>query len=194
MAFTSNNLYCSHRLSGPIAPIPLIPDSHVPGPVPQLFRLLHHPLKAAMNRSLPQWILQNKNTPDDPWLDAYTFSDQVEFFLDDYEVMSYYTSTRPDKIFLQKLICVRTILSTELESGEDFADAGLDKGKASEVTTVGRMILIDGEVKKRIGAKTTRLAHFETEDERVKALKRWFGIELTQEEREAIKGRGTEIR
>lgn len=135
-----------------------------------------------------------QETPDDPWLDTYSFSDLVEFFLEDYEVMSYATSTLPDQVFLKRLICVRTILSTELESEADFADAGLDKGKEGEVTTVGRMILVDREVKKRIGAKTTRLAHFETEQERVEALKKWFGIELTQEEREAIKGRGTEIR
>lgn len=49
-------------------------------------------------------------------------------------------------------------------------------------------------VKENPGGKTKVLKELRTENERVKALKEYFGIDLTTEEREAIEGFQTEIK
>ncbi len=59
-------------------------------------------------------------------------------------------------------------------------------------TLVGTLSLNGGKVKRRIGGSAERWIS-NTEDERVEALKTWFKIELTEDEREGIKGLVTEL-
>lgn len=58
----------------------------------------------------------------------------------------------------------------------------------------GKRMLVDGVVKENVGGKTQDVHACETEHERVKALKAWFGIELSAEEVEGIRGWRTELR
>lgn len=54
-------------------------------------------------------------------------------------------------------------------------------------------MLINDIVKRNLGGKTEVLAVLRSENERIKALKDWFDIDLTESERAAISGHGTEI-
>ncbi|KAL7269140.1 hypothetical protein RUND412_008208 [Rhizina undulata] len=178
--------------SGPISALPLTPNSPVPATGSQLHRLLHKPLKQLSNRGLPQWIFQCQNTPQEPWLDEYAFSTEIEFFQEDYEVMSYAASTLPTSIFQQMVFCIRTILSSELTTNEEFKNAGISRD--GEVRAVGKVILKDREVRRRVGARTEKVDEFASEAERWEGLRKWFGIVLDEEEKRGIRGLKTEIK
>lgn len=176
--------------SGTISPIPLVHRIVVPGTGSQKFRLLNQPLKHQANRSLLYWILQTKHTSADPWLDLFAFSPNVEFSRTDYEVMSYVTNKREDLIFAKMIFCVRSVLSTEL-SKEELAKMG--EREDGEVRVLGRIILTRGEVKRVMGDVSEKLEVFETEEQRVQGFRKYFRLELNQEEQDGIRGRVTEI-
>jgi hypothetical protein len=52
---------------------------------------------------------------------------------------------------------------------------------------VSRTILSDAVLKKRENGQSHQLTKFETEDERVSAIENVFGIQFTEEEKNAIK-------
>lgn len=58
----------------------------------------------------------------------------------------------------------------------------------------GKIMLVDGEVKRNEGGKTVLERVCKDEGERVDVLESVFGISLTEEERVGIKGRGVELR
>ena len=113
----------------------------------------------------------------------YAFSTEVEFFKEDFEVMNLSTSTT--SIFVGLVCCVRTILGDEVPESAATGDAE---------TTVGQMILNGSTVKRRTGGVTEVLRVCETEEQRIEAMEKWFGLVLTDEEREGIMGRPTEIK
>lgn len=167
----------------------MIPGVVTPGAGTEQFRLLQQPLRYQTNRSLPFWILQNKSTSEGSWLDLYAFSPHVELSQEDYEVLSYYTSTNENTIMTKIIICIRTILSSEL-SKEELEQAGEKEG---EVKAVGRMILVGRKFKKNIGDVAKESKILETEEQRVQVLKKYFNIELTEKEQVAIRGGASEI-
>jgi len=57
----------------------------------------------------------------------------------------------------------------------------------------GKMMLVNGDVKRNLGGKTELVKSCKTENERVAALKEYFDIVLTQEEIEGIRGRVTDL-
>lgn len=177
--------------SGTISPVPLIHEIVVPGTGSQQFRLLNQPLKYQTNRSLLFWLLQTKHTSADPWLDIYAFCPNIEFGREDYEVMNYVTSRIDDIIFTNMIICVRSVSSAEL-SKEELAKMG--EREDGEVRVVGRIILTKREVKRVMGDVSEKLEIFETEEQRVQAFKKYFRLELNQEEQEGIRGSATEIK
>lgn len=134
-----------------------------------------------MNQRLKYWVLQMRETQEKGWSQMYTFSTAVEFTPEDYEVMNLSTSTL--SIFAGLVCCVRSIL------GEELPELGKDPKE-----TVGKMLLNGDTVKRRILGKTEVLRVCKSEEERVDALKKWFGLELTEEERRGINGRATEIK
>lgn len=62
-----------------------------------------------------------------------------------------------------------------------------------EGEVVGTVILVGGEVKRRVRGKSEVLKVCKMERERVEALERWFGIDSGQEEVRGIKGMVTEL-
>ncbi len=65
-------------------------------------------------------------------------------------------------------------------------------GKTGEVE--GWLILFENEVKKKVKGVTTVVEVLKSEEERVKALEKWFGIVLNEEEKRGIVGMVTELR
>jgi hypothetical protein len=134
-----------------------------------------------MNQRLKYWVLQMRETQAKEWSQMYTFSTAVEFTPEDYEVMNLSTSTL--SIFAELVCCVRSTL------GEEVPELGKDPKE-----TVGKMLLNGDTVKRRILGNTEVLRVCKNEEERVDALRKWFGLVLTEEERRGIKGRATEIK
>lgn len=62
-----------------------------------------------------------------------------------------------------------------------------------EQAVVGKVMLVDGVVKRNMCGKTSQIKVCRTEDERIEALKEFFNITLTEEEKEGVKGRNVEL-
>ena len=66
-------------------------------------------------------------------------------------------------------------------------------GLNGEVQAAGRMILNANVFKRKVGGKTEVVEVCETENQRVAALKKWFGIILSEEQKLGIQGRASEL-
>jgi len=113
------------------------------------------------------WIYEQDNDGKSELIPTACFT-ELEFLPQDYEVMKIATTFNSRSWFTFRVVVVRTIL----DEREDV---------------VGSLILVNNSLKRRTKAKTEDLGTFSSENDRVKALKEWFGIELNEEDRAAIK-------
>jgi hypothetical protein len=82
--------------------------------------------------------------------------------------MNMSNSQSPQSLFLNIIVCT----NVTYQGLESFS----------------RNILVNLELKTRQEGVSKQIEMFDTEDERITALKRVFGIELTREEKDSIKG------
>lgn len=87
-------------------------------------------------------------------------------------MMSYITSTTRGTFFTETVFTLKAVM----EDGE-IVGRRIMNGKKEE-----------GVKERRNGKSVKLIERFETEGKRVKALEEFFGIVLTEEEREGIKG------
>jgi arylamine N-acetyltransferase len=121
------------------------------------------------------WTYQYRNSPSQPWNSFYVFREH-EFLLEDFRIMSYYASTSAESFSTYTVVAVKFL-----------------RGEGADRVT-GKVMLINGTVKRNLGGKTEVVEECETEEQRVTALKKWFGIELSEAQREGIKGYVSELR
>jgi len=121
------------------------------------------------------------------WEAQYAFS-TLEFLPQDFEIMNLYTSTSPRIWFTQKIVCTRFLL--EGENGSCLPNETGDEKEKQLVDgkIVGQMILNQDVVKRRIGDRSEVVEEVKTEEDRVQALRKWFGIRLTEGEKRGIRG------
>lgn len=124
------------------------------------------------------WVYQYRNNPEKPWNSFYAFSD-IECLEADFHAVNYWTSQGPT---FQKttVIIVKFLLGTDEATGDS--------------KVIGKLMLVNGVVKRNVGGKTEVVEVCSTEPERIDALKKWFGIELTEDEIAGIKSSVTELR
>ena len=139
---------------------------------PASARLLWKGIAGNENQSQKLWVYQHRIGSEKEFEDQYCFTD-TEFRPNDFQVMNWYTSTHPKAFFTQRVICNKMII-----------------GEKDEI--VGALLLQTG-IKRRIGKESERFEEFKTEEDRVKALREHFDIELSAAEQDAIKGTCTEI-
>jgi arylamine N-acetyltransferase len=119
--------------------------------------------------------------PEKGWRAAYCFED-VEWLPQDFETTNYRTCRDAGSMFVQNLILTKPILD---EKGEKC---------------VAQLTLVKDEFTRRLDGEDGKhgekevLAKCKTEAERVENLHKWFGIQLKEEEKRAIRGWLTEIR
>jgi len=118
------------------------------------------------------WVLQHQRAGCS-WDDIYAFR-EMEFLPEDFEVTNYKATRDPKSWFNHEIVCVKILL-------DDNDDV------------VGVMLLTNGKVNKCMKGKNHHLEQCKSEDERVEALKKYFGIVLFSEERYGIKGMPTEL-
>ena len=120
------------------------------------------------------WVFSLREDAEAPWKEMYSFID-IEFFPADFEVMNLSTMTSPRSYFVRTVLAARMLLDEEDRSVE------------------GVLTLHKDVVKRRIGRDTETLEELKTEEERVQALAKYFGIALRPDEERAIKGLPTEL-
>lgn len=157
---------------GPTRPLPLEVGSIWKGGSPHEMRLVHENIPPNSDPGQRLWIYQYRYSSTEEWVSAYCFT-ELEYLLKDYEVMNFWTSHSPESWFLQKIVVVKRIM----EEGE----------------LTGILTLFNGELKRRIGKNTEILRVCKTEDDRLKVLQHWFGIELGAVERRGITGLISEL-
>lgn len=111
------------------------------------------------------------NGPDgeDKWIPAYCFT-ETAFLPQDYEIMSWYTSTSPKSFFTHVIMCSRMLMS---DDGEKI---------------VGDVTLFGNVLRRTIAGKREILAEGLDEEEKVRALREYIGIDLTDDERRVVNG------
>jgi arylamine N-acetyltransferase len=161
---------------GATKPLPLVDGVVVPNIGTQELRLHYGHPPFITDKSQPKyWIYQYRNGKDKDWNSFYCFP-ELEFTVADYHVMEYYTGAHPESFQTFTMLIVKFLKKT------------------NEDEVYGKIMLVNGDVKLNEGGKTRVVQTCKTEEERIKALKEWFEIELTEEERCGISGRPTELK
>jgi len=118
------------------------------------------------------WIYQYRNGVDHEWNTFYCFQ-ETPFLYEDFQIMNYNTSTAPTSFQTVRVLVVRFLREQD------------------HIT--GKVMLVNGVVKKNVGGRTEVVKECQTEEERITALQEYFDITLTDEERGSIQGRVTEL-
>lgn len=158
--------------SGPTCPLPLEADKIFTNVGQQEMMLRHGNIPDFTDADQKVWVYLHRNGVDQPWLPTYAFS-EMEFTPSDFTMMNYFMSTHRTSWFTYLIVCVRMVL----EDGE----------------IVGDVTLFGNEVKKRVNGKSEVLALCESEEERVKALREFLGVELDDAEKQGIDGMTSKI-
>jgi arylamine N-acetyltransferase len=204
---TNTRFTASPQLSFPCLPTQSSStSSNAPNPARSkhtTIRLIHRTLRDEPSATRPSdpaqalWVYEMRVAGSEEWTPRYAFT-ETEFLPSDFEVMNHYTSTSSKIWFTKKIVCVRYLLDgddgdlAKLEEGEE--DKGKEDEEGVEKGIVGQIMLDGNVVKRRIGEESEVLEELRSEEERVRALERWFGIVLSQEEREGIRGMVTELK
>ena len=114
----------------------------------------------------------------------------------DFEIMNYYTNMSPDSFQRTQMLVVKFLRREEGggEDGEAEREVNGEDGARRGDLVYGKVLLIDDVVKQNLGGRTQLVQVCKSEAERIRALEMYFGIVLTQEQREGIKGYVTEIK
>ena len=104
---------------------------------------------------------------DTKWTPVYCFT-ETEFLPQDYEIMSWFTSTHPRSFFTRYVTSTRMLIG---DAGEDI---------------IGNVTLFKSGIKQSISLDRKIVKECTTEDERVAALKEIFDINLTTEEKNGL--------
>ncbi|KAI1468177.1 cysteine proteinase [Daldinia caldariorum] len=178
--------------NGPTAPAPLHHDEprvHIEG-TGALMRFVHEPIPQQVDQGQKVWIYQNQINSDAEWVPMYCFVD-IEFLLEDIRGLNLIPWKSPSSWFTQKVVLLR--FTTDAE-GDAEAPAFMSDKAVAEGKIDGALILFQDTLKWRREGQTVQIAKFETEEQRLDAIKKYFGIEFDEEDREAIRGTTTELR
>lgn len=163
---------------GATSPLPLIPNQPQVNLGSQEVQLAYSTIPP-QTTSTKHWIYQYRNKSTQEWNSFYAFP-EYEFFPQDFEVMNFFTSQSIGGMNFQ----TRTVLIVRFLRGEN---------EEEREKIVGKVMLVNGEVKRNMGGKTEVVTVCTSEGGRIEALGKYFGIRLTEEEKEGVKGRNVEL-
>lgn len=163
-------------MNAPTQPHPLESGVVLPGVESQEMRLLWEAIAPATDPNQHLWILQWRDIGSEQWSTNYCFT-ETEFLPTDYDIINYFTYLSPKSWFTQVIVLAKF---TQLE----------DQGPL-----VGSLVMLNGEVKRRIGARDEGTIEIcSSEIERLAALRGYFEIELSEKEKEGIRGTKCELK
>ncbi|KAK6348212.1 N-terminal acetyltransferase [Orbilia javanica] len=152
-----------------VRPMELVEGTVIDGVGDEQHRLIKATVPEARRKQL-HWLVQHKLSPGEEWTDLYMFF-EVEAILDDCVIWSHWSSTQ-EELFKSNILVAMVIREGN--------------------KPVGKYTLWNNIVRKNY---QNELEYFPlaSEADRVKAFSTYFGIELSEEDTEAIKGRVPEI-
>ncbi|VUC27353.1 unnamed protein product [Clonostachys rosea] len=178
----------------PIHPLKIVDREIQPHIGPASVRLRFDAVPGGLKRDQKVWIFELRQTDESEWVPCYCFTD-MEFLPEDFAVMNHWPQKDPRSIFVQKLLCVRFT-----SEGQTFPnlDEALSKEPWSNAATTGQkvngtLILVGDNFKWRVDGVKVFEKQLSSEEERIMVLERYFGMRLTESEKEAIKGTATAL-
>ncbi|KAI1385963.1 cysteine proteinase [Hypoxylon trugodes] len=158
-------------------------------------RVVHEPIPQNVDQSQKIWIYQFQIGPGEEWVPQYCFVD-TEFLLEDIRCMNLSPWKSPSSWFTQKVVLTRFTTHLEREKADDLSDGpgSASEGVISRGDIDGALILFHDSLKWRRFGRTKLEIKFSSDAERIDAIRKYFGIELDEEDREAIRGTVGEIR
>ncbi len=156
----------------PTHPNPLISDQPSRNIGSQSVRLLFSSISDNTRKDKQLWCYQFCHEENRAWIDGYCFT-ETEFLPQDFQMMSFFTSTSKTSWFTYRVICAKLLM----ENGE----------------IVGEVRLYENEVRRRVKGKSELLATLITEEERVKALEEYLDVKLSEPEIVGIQGMITQL-
>ncbi|KAG5749408.1 hypothetical protein H9Q69_009330 [Fusarium xylarioides] len=143
---------------------------------------LRHDIIAQNVSSQKLWIYEYRSRDGGEWVPQWCFMD-FEVLPEDIRVFNLSPSKSPSSFFTFKVVSVQFT-----SEKEDYSD-----GSARDLRNVGGAIdgafIIDGNAfKYKKGGETKWEKTFKTEEERLEALRKYYGVEFTKENERAISG------
>jgi hypothetical protein len=174
--------------SGPHHPVPLMPSGGYQGQNvgSQEVLLSLEPIPDGSTRQ-KWWVYRYRHSATTDWVPAYCFS-QLEFLAEDFKVLNLGTSSGKG-LFTENVLCVKMITQLGSESRSSCEDGEGDKA----LRLIGDITLFGSSVKRRIKGQSEILCECKTETERVEAVQRWLGVQLTAEEMKGILGMQSQL-
>jgi arylamine N-acetyltransferase len=161
---------------GPNIPYPLLDGYETVSIAPRKIRLQFRPIPehAALRvEDAPKlWCFDVCHSPcenpaEDKWLPTYCFT-ETEFLPQDYQIMSWFTSSNPKSFFTHHLLGTKMLMD---EEGEKI---------------IGDITIFNDTIRKTVVGKRETVAELKTEQDRIDALKTMFDIDFTEEEKVGI--------
>ncbi|KAL6705111.1 hypothetical protein ACN47E_007370 [Coniothyrium glycines] len=168
---------------GATHPVPLMHDQPHTNLGTQEIRLWRDWIPNQLHRTeeTKLWIYEYRNSERAAWNAFFAFG-ETEAMEPDFHNLNWYTGSHPESFQTFTCIVVK------------FLRRPVEEGAQDDQEIYGKRMLINGLVKENVGGKTSVVQDCQTEEERLEALKKWFGIVLTEEEKKGIRGWGTELK
>lgn len=175
--------------NGPCRPIAVEAGKIVDHVHPAQMRLVYEAIPQHLDRSQKVWICQHQYDENAEWMPIYCFV-ELEFTPEDMSVSNLAPGTSKTSCFTHKVVAVR--FTTEVETYEgDFPGSPGEQELEGDID--GSITLSHDTLKWRRHGKKTIGLKLENEQERLDALRKYFGITLSDEDKEAIQGTSTEL-
>ncbi|KAJ5152629.1 uncharacterized protein N7482_009107 [Penicillium canariense] len=159
---------------GPMRPLQLVSGYTIQNLGTQEVRLIYGNMPKQSRPEQKLWIYQYRNGPTYEWNSFYSFG-ELEFFQDDFEVINRFTSW--DTLHKGNTWVVKFIRYGETE-GLPLLDGEGTEGLTEGISIVGKIMFVNNVVKLNMGGKTRVIDSFQSEDEKLCALKKWFSITI----------------
>lgn len=164
---------------GPTSPLRLVSGSISQNLGAQDVRLVKGNLSGQTRREPEYWLYQYRNGPEREWNSCYCFT-EMEWFHQDFEVINRFTSW--EMLDRGQVLAVKFIRNGEKgEVAQYLHGLSGSSGDKDGVHVVGKLMLVDKALKLNTGGKTRVIERYETEEERLQALQRWFMISIRYE-------------
>jgi arylamine N-acetyltransferase len=157
---------------GPNLPYPLRDNYEVTSIAPRKIRIQQRAIAESYESGVDApriWCYDVCYDPsrgeESKWIPTYCFT-ETEFLPQDYEVMSWFTSTHSNSFFTRNITATRMIMEQE--------------------KIVGSVTLFKETIRESIGAERRVVQECKSEDERIDSLREIYGIELSEEERDGL--------
>ena len=150
--------------------------------LPAQMRVIHDNIPNNLDPSQKVWIYQYRHHEDGEWTPGYCFTD-LEFTPADVESMNFAPSSSRRSFFTHKVVANRFTTASEVD---DNGFPGSPSEKALRAEIDGALTLNHDVLKWRRSGKKVLELPFKTDNKRVVALQKYFGITLAEEDRVAI--------